>query len=805
MVALVAGLVAPPESRVGAGVSAAGVVGGRGVAPRAVPTGFVDEPVATVAAPTAVEVLPDGRIVVADQGGRLLAGAPGGPLVEVARFTDTCVGSERGLLGFTHDPGYLTNRRVFVYRTRVAPDAPGGCVNRVSSFAMPGSLDVASETVLLDDISSLNGNHNGGDLDVGADGHLYVSVGDAGRDPRGDSGPASANDAARDLSILNGKILRVTLDGAPAPGNPLTGPGTDTCAFRGATPTTPSSSCREIHSWGWRNPYRMAFDPDRDRFYANDVGQVSVEEVNEAEIGGDFGWNRCEGPCPPGVAPDTIDPVTSYPRSVGTFITAGAFVPAGFWPEALDGAYLFADGGTGDVFVLPAGGTVEYDAPWAEVGPGLADMTFAFDEHGRLALYYVLNATGEIRRIVWTGAPSPPTPTGLAFEAVSPVRADDTRTAGPGGPGRLRAGTTRMIDLAPPSDDVRSALVNVTVTDNAGWGFVQAWTPRTRRPGTSVVNVVQPGEDVANAAVVALDDEGRFVVHTSVATHVVVDVLGWFVDTGDAPVAAGRFEPVAPGRLVDTRRPPGDVLASGAPNPYTETAAGPDTVGVGVDVAGRLAVPDDGTATALVAIVTAIGEAGPRPGFATVHPGGVAPPDASNVNTGGSGDVRANLAIVPIGADGSVGVELVRVDDVLVDVVGYVTSPSAPSSRRGLFDAVAPVRVFDERAPDAADVPPGGTVTIDHGAVVPGAGDALAVVQNLTITDTTGFGFVGSSPAPAPGDSVAPPEVSNVNATAAGQTRAALAVTPYGPGGRITHTVEGDSALIADVVGLFRD
>src|SRR5690606_28470352 len=117
------------------------------------------------------------------------------------------------------DPAFLANGHIYLYYTRRAAAAPGGCVNRVSRFTLNESnVDPASELVLLDNISSVNGNHNGGDLEFGADGYLYVAVGDAGRDPRGDSGGAGRNDAAQDLSLLNGKVLRVTTSGAPAPG-----------------------------------------------------------------------------------------------------------------------------------------------------------------------------------------------------------------------------------------------------------------------------------------------------------------------------------------------------------------------------------------------------------------------------------------------------------------------------------------------------------------------------------------------------------------------------------------------------------
>ena len=357
-----------------------------------VPAGFTDSLVATFSQPTAVESLPDGRIVVLEQGGNVRAGFPGQAMPTVLTLPNICAGGERGLLGFTHDPGFLTNRRVYVYYTRDAPSAPNGCVNRVSRFTMHGVIDPASETVLVDDISSLGGNHNGGDLDIGSDGHLYVSIGDAGQDPRQDGGI----NAARDLSLLNGKILRITLDGQPAPGNPLSGAGTERCATRGNLPSTPTTSCQELFAWGLRNPYRIAFDPNGggDRFFINDVGQSAREEVDEGGIGRNYGWNQCEGFCPGGPPAGITDPLTDYPRSVGQYITGGAFVPDGLWPPDLDGGYLFGDGGSGSIFLRRADGTVNYTTPWATGADGIADMVFAFDEAGRIALYYTLNGNG---------------------------------------------------------------------------------------------------------------------------------------------------------------------------------------------------------------------------------------------------------------------------------------------------------------------------------------------------------------------------------------------------------------------------
>ncbi|HSP30029.1 MAG TPA: PQQ-dependent sugar dehydrogenase, partial [Ilumatobacteraceae bacterium] len=379
-------------------------------APAAAPA-FSDFSVATVASPTAVEPLGGGRAVVLEQDSgrvRIIDTASGQLLAAPAAQLGVCTGGERGLLGFTSDPTFSTSGRVYVFYTRPSPGAPGGCVNRVSAFVMSGNtIDVATEQVLIDNISSVNGNHNGGDLDIGADGHLYISTGDAGGDPRGDSGSGGANDAAQDLSLLNGKILRLDrFTGAPAPGNPLAALGAVACGSRGNLPSTPGTWCQEVYAWGLRNPFRFAFDPaaSATRFFVNDVGQATREEVNDGLPGANYGWNAREGRCPQGQQPPcagppagVTDPIIDYPRSIGTFITAGAFVPAGVWP-ALAGGYLFADGGAGKVWVRTANGAVDFDAPILTGAFGLTDMAFVPESTGT-SLYYTLNGSSQVRKL----------------------------------------------------------------------------------------------------------------------------------------------------------------------------------------------------------------------------------------------------------------------------------------------------------------------------------------------------------------------------------------------------------------------
>lgn len=766
-----------------------------------VPAGFADREVATFSRPTTVEWLPDGRIAVLEQGGRLRTGFPGEPFTSV-RIPDMCTDSEQGLLGLAPHPAYYSNGQVFLYTTRATS---GTCVNRVSRFTMnDGELDLASEVVLLDNISAAGGNHNGGDLAVGSDGHLYVAVGDAGRDPRGDSGSAGSNDAAQDLSLLNGKILRLTLDGAPAPGNPVDGPGTVRCGSRGNTPSTPTTSCQEIYSWGLRNPYRFAFDRNdgSDRFFVNDVGQRTFEEVNEGAPG-NFGWPIREGACPQGDTPPCpgptgglIDPITAYGRSLGSYITAGVFVPDGRWPTAYDGGYLFADGGSGTIWHLRANGTVDYGAPFATGAFGITDMTFGYDEGGRTVLYYVTFG-GELRMIRPDSAPTADPPADALLVPITPVRAYDTSRTGATDAvgveaGFVVAGTSRQIDLDPPAG-VSAALVNVTVAGAAGPGFASTWATGDR-PDTSTVNVDRAGGIVANTTIVPLADDGTFLVDVSTTGRLIVDVFAWVRDTGGTS-DDGRFVTIDPARVVDTRQPPGATLDSGSANPYTVSGSGA-TLDITIDVtggaAGPSAVPGDGTAAAAVIAIAAISRSD-QPGYVGAYPAGQAYTGTSNVNVL-AGEIRANMAVVPLGADGFT-LRTFEVGAVAVDVLGYVTSDAAPSSGSGLYSGADTFRLVDTRTGPPGRLADGATATI----TVPGGASASAVVQNVTAVRTGGRGFLTVHP------DVDVPEVSTVNYTAAGQTRAALAFTTLGDGGSFRITPFTATDVLVDVLGTFSE
>ncbi len=747
-----------------------------------VPAGFTDSavPGGSFSSPTTVQWLPGDRLVVLEQSGAMRVSQAGGPW-RTAIDLNVCSGSERGLLGVAGDPGMLANGWVYVYYTR---PAGGTCVNRVSRFTMSGTEIVpGSEVVLLDNIASTGGNHNGGDLEVGSDGYLYVAIGDAGTDPRGNSGSGGRNDAAQDRSLLNGKIVRITRDGAPAPGNPFTGSGTAPCATAG-TSAPAATVCQEIYALGLRNPYRIAFDRNGGtaRFFINDVGQNTREEVNEGIAGANYGWPTYEGVClqgsnPPctAMAAGFTPPVTDYSHARGSYVTGGAFVPDGLWPAAYDGGYLFGDGGSGRIWLRSANGTVDYDAPFATDAGGLTDLTFGFDAAtGRAALYYV-RASGTLRVITPTASLAQPATDAMVLTPLAtPQRAYDTGQGTGVAAGKVFNGATRLIDLPTPAG-ARAALVNLTIADTAGPGFLRSWVPRGARPGTSSVNADGAAAFVANAAVVPIDADGRFVLEAATTARVVVDLLGTFSASG--PTAAGRFVALDPERVVDTR------LAASGTNEFTRT-------GSRIDIApfGANGAPAD-----VGSVVLSIGAIAPPSagGFVGAYPAGTPYGGTSNVNVV-PGDVRANTVVVALGSDEMVSLATLNIDHVVVDLVGYFTDTDAASSSAGRFSFVPPQRLVDTRT-SLGFGRLGALTPADVATGTSGSG----VLQNVTVTGTSAAGWLATYPSGA-----TTPGVSTVNFTAAGQSRAVLAFTKVATG-RVAYEAFVPTDVVVDIIGTF--
>ncbi|MBL7981424.1 MAG: PQQ-dependent sugar dehydrogenase [Flavobacteriales bacterium] len=224
----------------------------------------------------------DDRLFVTLQAGRIRIVQPNGTLLPTP-FLDISgqvlsSGNEQGLLGLAFDPAYAENGRFYVYYT--AGTSPG--VSRISRFTVsasdPNVADPASQEILYTYPQPYS-NHNGGDLDFGLDGLLYVAFGDGGS-----AGDPQNN--AQDLTDPLGDIIRIDVGGpsgweVPAD-NPWVGLGNDTLP--------------EIWASGLRNPYRMGFDRLTGDLFIGDVGQNAFEEMDHVAAGDNsgpnFGW-RC--------------------------------------------------------------------------------------------------------------------------------------------------------------------------------------------------------------------------------------------------------------------------------------------------------------------------------------------------------------------------------------------------------------------------------------------------------------------------------------------------------------------------------
>ena len=760
----------------------------------AVLPGFTDVQVAAPGAGTGIVGLPDGTVLTLVQSGsvRLIRNDVLIPGAALTLPISGCNGGERGLLGVAVDPDFRANGFLYLYYTRPAA-APGGCVNRASRFTMAGdAIDPASEVVLVDNLSSNAGNHNGGDLEIGADGFLYISVGDAGADPRGDSSP---NNAAQDLSLLNGKILRVVPStGDPAPGNPISGPGSASCRVRGNLQSTPGTFCQEIYSWGLRNPFRFAFDPNTgpQRFFINDVGQSTREEVDEGGISRNYGWPIREGSCPIGQNPPCpatnpalgfTEPFTDYGRTVGQVITAAAFIPNGHWPAEFDGGYLFADAGSGNMWLRHADGSINYAAPFANGLGGIADMAFVTTPDN-IALYYTLTG-GTVHKI--SRAPTTFVDPGpLSFVAVPPGnRLLDTRLP-ESGDKTIRSNTTRYLPLNVDPAVTKAVLVNIAYVTPSSPGYITAWSGRTARPVASNVNAVA-GEYVADAAVVPVDADGGILLYAYSTAHVVVDLLGFF-NAAPGAVRAGRFVALAPTRIADTRQPMSDT---------NQFARGADVLPlVRVPTAGRAGLPAAGSMSAAVLVVTAVTSSSDPPGFLSAGPGGAGFSGSSHLNTNGAGDQRPNLVVVPVAADGTVDLHLFAVSDVVVDVAGYFTSSTAALATAGRFHVSEPFREVDSRSGLGFGRLPGGTAATIDPVSIPA--DAAAMAHTITIVDNAIPGFV----TPFPGGAV--PVVSAGNTTAAGQIHAVLSFTQMSPApATMSYFTFMPTDLVVDTPGYF--
>ena len=346
------------------------------------------EPVATgLTNPLYLTSAKDGtdRRFIVEQGGVIKVLQPGATTTTVFLDITSRVlsGGERGLLGLAFHPDYAINGRFFVNYTR-QPDGATALAEFHVSASDPNVAD-PTETVLLT-IAQPFANHNGGMIEFGPDGFLYIGTGDGG------SGFDPGN-RAQNIDELLCKILRIDVD-RPNGTVPYSSPPDN--PFFGLTPGRD-----EIYAYGFRNPWRSSFDRATGGLYVGDVGQNSWEEIDLVTLGGNYGWRIFEGNHCTNIAPcdssGLIFPIAEYGHTAGRCSITGGYVYRGGRSALLTGAYVYGDFCTGEIFMLSGGAqTVLLDTT-------LQIASFGEDEAGEI---YVVGLGGTVHRI--TTAPPPP-------------------------------------------------------------------------------------------------------------------------------------------------------------------------------------------------------------------------------------------------------------------------------------------------------------------------------------------------------------------------------------------------------------
>lgn len=385
--------------------------------------------------------------------------------------------------------------------------------------------------------------------------------------------------------------------------------------------------------------------------------------------------------------------------------------------------------------------------------------------------------------LFWIGEPGPlnagSLPTSEFLPLSPPQRVLDTREGiGIGrtvavGPGE----TVSNIPVTgcagcPPTGQTTAVVMNVTAAGGSAASFLTVWPAGTGQPGVSNVNF-RPGENRPNLAVVKVSGDGKVNLYNDQGSaHVIFDVIGYFAP--DAAVSGGRFHPITPTRLLDTRDT-NNPLQSGVPR--------------------ALAIPGSGV-TGAVMNVTAVGAQGG--GFVTVYPGNLGtPPGTSNLNFSTNQTVP-NLVFSGV-SGGNVNLYAFGADvHIIVDLVGYFDVND--SSTAGRFVPIAPVRKMDTRnAPFTAlrargvqDFGLAGQLTL-YPFEISGA------ILNATAASPTELTFVTVYPK----QDASHPGVSNLNVDA-GEDRPNLVAVGTSDFGFISiYNEQGNVHVILDVAGWF--
>ncbi|MCB0344985.1 MAG: PQQ-dependent sugar dehydrogenase [Bdellovibrionales bacterium] len=284
---------------------------------------------------------------------------------------------ERGLGSIAFHPDYATNGRLFVSYTNLDGDS---VVVEYSVSLNPNRVNAHSEKLIIK-VPQPGSYHNVGQLQFGPDGYLYIASGDG-------SAPGDPFMNGQDLSTVLGAILRIDVDSGSPYAIPQDNPFVGVQGARG-----------EIWAYGFRNPWRIAFDSLTGTLMCADVGQDYREEVDVIERGGNYGWNTMEGTqCfSPASGCDTTGlelPVFEYDHGNAAAVIGGVVYRGDEFP-ALNGAYVFGDFAQGMVWALRESQSGTWIRQKLTSGNYLI-TSFGFDENGEI---YVTDVLGKVLKL----------------------------------------------------------------------------------------------------------------------------------------------------------------------------------------------------------------------------------------------------------------------------------------------------------------------------------------------------------------------------------------------------------------------
>ena len=331
--------------------------------------------------PVEIKNAGDDRLFIVEKSGKIKILNPDGsvnstPFLNIEDRVSTNT-NERGLLGLAFHPNYPENPFFFVNYTNNSGDTT------ISKFSVSTDENIAneSETVLLV-INQPYGNHNGGCINFGPDGNLYIGMGDGG------SGGDPQNYSQSTGSLL-GKMLRINVNSG-AYSIPENNPYGD-----------------EIWSVGLRNPWKFSFDSENGNLWIADVGQNEFEEINMVEnnpANVNYGWRCYEGDEPYNMSgcPDNglTFPVATYSHyNSGDFKCSitGGYVYRGNQISGLNGVYFFADYCSGEIGMLSTEDNSNWEMNLTFPNINGSWVSFGEDISGEL---YIVSINGGIYKII---------------------------------------------------------------------------------------------------------------------------------------------------------------------------------------------------------------------------------------------------------------------------------------------------------------------------------------------------------------------------------------------------------------------